>query len=86
MKIMNNEKEYQGLGVATGIAIGKAYLRKIDGLEIPERTIRKAKIGSEVSRLEKAVELTRRQIRRLQNRAKDIPGAASEELSFLLEP
>ena len=81
---MNSEKEYHGLGVATGIAIGKAYLREIDGLEIPERTIRKAKTGSEVSRLEKAVELTRRQIRRLQNRAKDIPGAASEELSFLL--
>ena len=82
---MKQEKEYLGLGVASGIAIGVAYLRETSGLEIPERTLKKAHLEPEMARLDKAVKLARRQIRRLQYRANSIPGAVSEELGFLLE-
>lgn len=82
---MPGEREYRGLGVAPGIAIGRAYVRETGGLEVPERTIRKADAAAEETRLEKAVELARRQVRRLQNRANAMPGSASEELEFLFE-
>ena len=82
---MSKEREYHGLGVASGIAIGVAYLRETGGLEVPERRLRKAEIPNEELRLEKAVELARRQIRRLQNRTGSLPGTASEELGFLLD-
>jgi len=82
---MSEEREFRGLSVAPGIAIGVAYVRETGGLEIPEHTIRKAGVAAEEARLAKAVELARRQVRRLQNRAKSMPGTASDELGFLLE-
>ena len=82
---MSAEREYHGLGVAPGIAIGVAYVRETGGLEVPERKLRKVAVPDEEVRLEKAVELARRQIRRLQNRTGDLPGTASEELGFLLD-
>ena len=82
---MSKEREYHGLGVAPGIAIGVAYLRETGGLEVPERRLRKAEIPNEELRLGKAVELARRQIRRLQNRTGSLPGTASEELGFLFD-
>ena len=82
---MSAEREYHGLGVAPGVAIGVAYVRETGGLEVPERKLRKVEVPDEELRLEKAVELARRQIRRLQNRTGDLPGTASEELGFLLD-
>ena len=82
---MSEEQRYQGLGVALGIAIGTAYVRETGGLEIPERSIRKADVKLERARLRKAVILAQRQVRRLQSRAKTMSGASSEELGFLLE-
>ena len=41
---MSEEREYHGLGVAPGIAIGVAYLRETGGLEVPERRLRKADV------------------------------------------
>ena len=82
---MSAEREYHGLGVAPGVAIGFAYVRETGGLEVPERKLRKVEVPDEELRLEKAVELARRQIRRLQNRTGDLPGTASEELGFLLD-
>ena len=48
---MSKEREYHGLGVASGIAIGIAYLRETGGLEVPERRLRKAEIPNEELRL-----------------------------------
>jgi len=82
---MAGEREFRGLGVAPGIAIGPAYVRETGGLEVPEHAIRKADVKREQERLDKAVQLAQRQVRRLQNRAQSMPGTASEELGFLLE-
>ncbi|MEK9724300.1 MAG: phosphoenolpyruvate--protein phosphotransferase [Rhodospirillaceae bacterium] len=82
---MTNERTYDGLSVGPGVAIGPAYLRETGALEIPERPIRKAEVADEEARLDRAVELARRQVRRLQNRARSLPGTASEELGFLLD-
>ncbi|MDD9876547.1 MAG: phosphoenolpyruvate--protein phosphotransferase [Magnetovibrio sp.] len=82
---MAEERQFTGLGVSPGIAIGPVYIRETGGLEVPEMSIRKADVGAEKERLQKAVSLAQRQVRRLQSRTKSMPGRASEELGFLLE-
>ena len=79
------ETKYQGLGVSAGIAIGPAYVREAGGIEIPEYQIAKSKIAAERRRLEQAVELARRQVRRLRNRADKLDGVAAGELGYLFE-
>jgi len=78
-------RKYPGLGVSGGIAIGPAHLRVAGSLEIPEYAIAKTKVKAERERLAHAVKLAQRQVRRLQNRAKSMEGAAAEELWFLLD-
>jgi phosphotransferase system enzyme I (PtsI) len=78
-------RKFRGLGVSGGIAIGPAHLREAGSLEIPEYAIAKSKVKAERERLAHAVKLAQRQVRRLQNRAKSMEGAAAEELWFLLD-
>jgi len=82
---MAKEQRFEGLGVAMGIAIGPAYVRDHGAVDIPVRKIAKKDVAAEQRRLENAVALARRQIRRLQSRAPARTGAASKELSFLLD-
>jgi phosphotransferase system enzyme I (PtsI) len=79
------EQHFEGLGVATGIAIGPAYVRKSGAIDVPERKIPKKEIASEQKRLAVAIRLARRQIRLLQTRAKTKSGANGEELTYLLD-
>ena len=83
---MSEEQLYQGLGVAPGIAIGTAYVRETGGLEIPERSIRKADVKLERARLRKAVILAQRQVRRLQSRAKQCPVHHPKNLASCWRP
>jgi phosphoenolpyruvate-protein phosphotransferase (PTS system enzyme I) len=78
-------RQYRGLGVSSGIAVGPAYVREAGGIEIPEYTVAKKAIKAERERLSRAVKLARRQVRRLQARAQSMQGAAAEELGFLLD-
>ncbi len=79
------EQNFDGLGVATGIAIGPAYVRQSGAIDVPERRIPKRKITSEQKRLQIAIRLARRQIRLLQSRATAKSGANGEELIYLLD-
>ena len=79
------EQNFDGLGVATGIAIGPAYVRQSGAIDVPERRIPKKKITSEQKRLQIAIRLARRQIRLLQSRATAKSGANGEELIYLLD-
>ena len=82
---MANEQHFNGLGVATGIAIGPAYVRESGAIDVSERRIPKKDIAAEQRRLQVAVRLARRQIRRLQSRAAAKTGEAAEELTYLLD-
>ena len=82
---MANEQHFDGLGVATGIAIGPAYVRESGAIDVPERRIPKKEVAAEQKRLQVAVRLARRQIRRLQSRASAKTGEASQELTYLLD-
>jgi len=79
------EQIFNGLGVATGIAIGPAYVRQSGAIDVPTRKIPKKKITSEQNRLQAAIRLARRQIRLLQSRAMAKSGANGEELIYLLD-
>lgn len=81
----SKEQHFDGLGVATGIAIGPAYVRQAGAVDVPERKIPKKEIASEQKRLQVAIRLARRQIRLLQTRATAKSGANGEELIYLLD-
>lgn len=79
------ERTFKGLAAAPGIAIGKAYVRFADSIEVREYTVAKSKIPAEIKRLDDAVVEARRQISALQKRAGEMRGAAGEELVFLFD-
>ncbi len=81
----DKEQNFEGLGVAPGIAIGPAYVRESGAVDVPERRILKKEVAKEQRRLAAAVRLARRQIKALQERARATPGAAGEELTILLD-
>ncbi len=79
------EKVFEGLGVSPGIAFGTVHLRDAGSISIPEYKIPAGGIKKEQARLKTAVGLAKRQISRLQNKARALPVLAAEEMSFLLE-
>ncbi len=79
------EQQYKGLGVSQGIAIGPAHVRESGIVDTPEYALKKREVETERDRLKHAVSLAHRQVRRLQTRAKTMPGAAAEELAILLD-
>ena len=79
------ERVFQGLGAAHGIAIGPAFIRFGDRIEVQTYTVAKSKVTAELKRLNGAVKVARRQIRSLQDRARDMPGSAGEELVYLFD-
>ncbi len=81
----NTVKHYQGLAVSGGIAIGVAQVRKTGAIEIPEYAIAKNNLVSERKRLDNAVNLARRQVRRLHNREHALDGVIATELGFMLD-
>ena len=76
---------YNGIGVSEGVSIGVAHVRKTGIIDTPEYSLKKLDVIPEEGRLAHAVELTKRQMRRLKTRIGHLSGAASEELSFLLD-
>jgi len=79
------ERVYKGLAAAPGIAIGPAFVRFGDQIEVQTYAVAKNRVGDELKRLDGAVRVARRQIRSLQERARSMPGAAGEELVFLFD-
>jgi phosphotransferase system enzyme I (PtsI) len=79
------ERRLTGLGVAPGIAIGRAHVREAGAPEVPEYRVPKSGLADERKRFEHAVEVSRRQIDRLRTKTRTLPPAAAEEIGFLLE-
>jgi len=79
------EKHLKGLGVSSGIGIGIAQVRDDGAVRIPHYRIAARDIEAERGRFRDAVARTRRQIRKLQDKARDIPGSASDEIVMLFD-
>ena len=81
----NSENVFEGLGVSPGIGIGKAYVREVGIIAIPEYRIAESDIAQEVKRFRKAVARSRQQIRRMRKKTDTMHDAAGEEMGFLLD-
>lgn len=79
------ERYLKGLGVSPGIGIGVAQVRDDGTVSVPEYRIPARAVEDERARFREAVSRTRRQIRKLQNKAQDLPGSASDELGALFD-
>jgi len=79
------ERIIDGLGVSLGIAIGPAHVMEAGSVDIPEYTVDEDKLPAELERFKDAVEKSQRQLRKLKTKSADLPGAAAEELGFLLD-
>lgn len=79
------EKHLKGLGVSSGIGIGIAQVRDDGAVRVPHYRIAARDIEAERGRFRDAVARTRRQIRKLQDKAREIPGSASDEIVMLFD-
>lgn len=78
-------KVLRGLGVSHGVAIGKAHVVESGAVDTPEYCLPADAVESEVLRLRDAVSKARRQIGKLEEKARQLPGAAAEEMGYLLD-
>ncbi len=58
----------KGIGVSSGIAIGRAHLIERGRVEVEERPIRPGQVEKEVNRFKKAVEQSKKQLRRIKGK------------------
>ncbi len=58
----------KGIGVSTGIAIGRAHLIERGRVEVEERPIKKAQVEKEVTRFRRAVEQSKLQLQRIKEK------------------
>ena len=80
------EKVLEGLPVGAGVAIGVVYRHDSRAVvQVRERRISATKVRSEQHRVLEAAAEAAGRIEALQNKAKRMPGAAGEELGYILE-
>lgn len=80
-----DERVFEGVGGAPGVAIGPAHVSESGALQVPEYEIPKARVDGELERFRAAVERSRKQLRKLKSKSAALPDAAAEELGYLLD-
>jgi phosphoenolpyruvate-protein phosphotransferase (PTS system enzyme I) len=79
------ERRLQGLGIAPGIAVGRAFVTDSSMIAVPERRLEPSEVDDEQKRLAQAVETAIKQLRKLKTKAVALPGTAAEEMGYLLD-
>lgn len=74
-----------GLGVAPGVAIGPAYVQEAGAIPVAIRTLTEEEVPGELERFNAAVAKGQKQLRKLKTKSAGLPGAAAEEIGYLLE-
>ncbi len=80
-----SEKRLYGVGVSSGVAMGRVYLAEKGMTHVPEYAITADQVAGECDRLDDAVAKSQKQLRTLQGKAAGLSGAAGEEFGYLLE-
>jgi phosphotransferase system enzyme I (PtsI) len=81
---VKSERRLEGLGISAGIAIGPAFVSD-DNVSVPEYQIEDNQIEAELQRFAAAVALSTKQLRKLKSKVEARPGAAKEEVGYLLD-
>lgn len=84
-KKADGEKILHGIGVASGIAIGPAFVIEQGGVPVPEYTLPAGQIEQEIKRFQAAVQKTQKQLSLLKSKAETLPSGANEDVGLLLE-
>lgn len=79
------EARLAGLGVAPGIAVGPAHIVESGFERVPEYTIEPNRVDDELQRLQTAIDRGLHQLGKLKRKSADLPEAAAEEVTYLLE-
>lgn len=79
------EQRFAGLGVSAGIAIGPAHVVEAGLVDVPEYCVTEDAVDDEIDRFHRAVDFSVKQVKKLRGKAAALRGAASEELSYLLD-
>ena len=79
------ERVYSGVGVAPGIAIGQVYIADAETLKVPNYRLGEEDVPGELERLRQALDKSRRQLKALQRKSSNLPPAAAEEITYILE-
>ncbi len=79
------EYDFDGIGVAAGIAIGPAHVIEPGAFEVPKHAIEAGAVEAERERFADAVARAGKQIEKLRAKALTLPGSAAEELGYLLD-
>ncbi len=79
------ETRLRGLGVSPGIAIGVVHRHDAGQVEVGEYRVARDKVEAERQRLAAAVAAAGAEIGRLRESARALPGAAGEEMGYLLD-
>ena len=89
---MNSEREaskeeriMHGLAISPGIAIGPAFVTEDSHIVVPEYRLDPGAVPAEIERFRGAVQLSLKQLRKLKGKAGGLPGAAAEEMGYLLD-
>ena len=80
-----DEKTLHGLAISPGIAIGPAFVTEDSHIVVPEYRIDPDGVAAEVERFRGAVQLSLKQLRKLKGKSSGLPGAAAEEMGYLLD-
>ena len=79
------ELRFEGLGVSLGIAVGPAHIVESGSVHVPEYKLAPDKIEPERKRFAAAVAKAQKQLGKLKAKSANLPGAAAEEVGFLLD-
>ena len=79
------EYNFDGIGVAAGIAIGPAHVIEPGAFEVPKHAVEAGAVEAERERFADAVAVAGKQIEKLRIKASTLPGSAAEELGYLLD-
>lgn len=75
----------RGLGVASGIAIGPAFVIDQRGISVPEYIIAATAVDKELKRFHAGIAKTQKQLGQIKGKAEILPSGANEEIGLLLE-
>jgi phosphotransferase system enzyme I (PtsI) len=80
------ERILRGLGVSAGVAIGPGYVTEHGEVPVPEYRLEDdQQIAAERERFAAAVATSVKQLKKLKSKSANLPGAAAEEMGYLLD-
>jgi phosphoenolpyruvate-protein phosphotransferase len=79
------ERRFSGIPVSGGVAIGPVFRASEPGIEVTRHKVQAADIASETSRLEAAIDQSRKQLAKLRGRLAVLPEESQQEIAPLLD-